>query len=80
MQLIFMSLHMNGVAAVAAIFNVVLIFTADIQGDMSGVTTERAKNSFMQYVHRSSVYQRLLQQALATEYLRVLPFKAPDNL
>jgi hypothetical protein len=39
---------MNRVAAVAAIFNVVLIVAADIQGDRSGMTTERAKNSFMQ--------------------------------
>jgi hypothetical protein len=38
---------MDGVAAVAAIFNIVLIITTEVQCDVSGMTTKRASYSFM---------------------------------
>lgn len=46
-QIIFVRGDMNGIAAVAAIFDVVLIITADINSDMCWMPTKWAANCFM---------------------------------
>jgi hypothetical protein len=38
---------MYWITAVAAIFYIILVLSTDIQGDMSGMAAEWAKNSFM---------------------------------
>jgi type IV secretory pathway VirB3-like protein len=45
--LVFVHHNMDWIAAIAAIFHIVLIITADIQRYVSGVATKRAENGFM---------------------------------
>jgi hypothetical protein len=54
MQVVFVGDNMNWIAAVAAIFKIVLIITADIQRDMGWVTAKRAQNRFMDQIHATS--------------------------
>ena len=42
MLFIFMHSDVDGIAAVAAVFNIILIFTASVDSDVSRVTTEWA--------------------------------------
>jgi hypothetical protein len=47
MKFIFMSHYMNRIAAIAAIFNVILIITTHIDSYMGWVTAEGAENGFV---------------------------------
>jgi hypothetical protein len=47
MRFVFVGFYMNGIATVAAIFKVILIFTTDIQRDMGRVAAKRTNNGFV---------------------------------
>ena len=49
---IFVHHDVDGIAAIAAILNVVLIVSADVQCDVGWVTTKWAENGFMKELHR----------------------------
>jgi hypothetical protein len=53
-QVVFVGDNMNRITAVAAIFKIVLIITADVERDMGWVTAKRAQNRFMDQVHAAS--------------------------
>jgi len=43
-----MGLYMNGIAAMTAVFNVILIFTAGVNADVGMLAAKRTDNHFIQ--------------------------------
>jgi len=51
-RLVFMHYDMDGVAAIAAVFDIVLIITTNIQSDMSRMAAKRTEDSFIKELHQ----------------------------
>jgi hypothetical protein len=54
MLLVFVHLDMDWIAAITAIFEIILIFAAGIYSDMSWMATEWTHDSLMQQLHNAS--------------------------
>ncbi len=51
-RLVFMHHDMDGVAAIAAVFDIVLIITTNIQSDMSRMAAKGTEDSFIKELHQ----------------------------